>query len=139
MRIIKITVILVFTAVFLVGCGGRGASTPEAAAQNWLNAFFKADGKTLRDTTCTAQSLALTDSVINGLSNTLGMTGATFDLSRLTYAYDATRKTVAIGGTVRITVNGITRDQDLTMLNLNILPVVEEGGGWKVCLNLLAM
>lgn len=139
MRIIIISLFVLFATVFLAACGGRGASSPEAAAQNWLNAFFKADGKTLRDTTCTAQSLALTDSVINGLANTLGMTGATFDLSRLTYVYDATRKTVAIGGTVRITVNGITRDQNLTMLNLNILPVVEEGGGWKVCLNLLAM
>lgn len=131
----QIRLIIIFIALLLVGCSSGGAKTPEAAAQNWVNALFSANGDQLRANMCKAQAIVLGDTVMRGISDGLAQGGAV-DVSGLTYSYNQATQSVTIGGRVRISALGTTVDRDLGELGLNILPVIQEDGGWKVCLSL---
>jgi hypothetical protein len=125
-------------ALVMVACStGGGASSPEIAGKNWIEAFFRADGEALRANMCNVQSAALTDGVLAQLAQGLGSAGSTLDLSGLTYTYNQAGGTVTIAGMVRVSLAGQTVERSLDMMQLDILPVVQEDGGWKVCLNLL--
>ncbi len=129
----SVSIVILFIAVLLVGCSSGGAKTPEAAAQNWVNALFSANGEQLRANMCAAQAIVLGETVMRGISEGLAQGGAV-DVSGLTYTYNPATQAVTIGGVVRISVAGRTIDRSLSELNLNILPVIQEDGAWKVCL-----
>lgn len=131
----QIRLVIIFIALLLVGCSSGGAKTPESAAQNWVNALFSANGDQLRANMCKAQAIVLGDTVMQGISDGLAQGGAV-DVSGLTYSYNQATQSVTIGGRVRINALGTTVDRDLGELGLNILPVIQEDGGWKVCLSL---
>ncbi|MDZ4670277.1 MAG: hypothetical protein SH821_05365 [Phototrophicales bacterium] len=125
-------------ALAMVACStGGGAVSPEIASKNWIEAFFRADGETLRANMCNVQSAALTDGVLAQLAQGLGSAGSTLDLSGLTYSYNQATSNVTIAGMVRVSLAGQTVERSLDLMQLDILPVVQEDGGWKVCLNLL--
>ncbi|MCL4253849.1 MAG: hypothetical protein KJ043_08725 [Anaerolineae bacterium] len=130
-----IIIIMILSAVLLVGCASGGASTPEVAAKNWIDALFSADGDQMRDNMCKVQAVALNNTIMNGIREGLAGGGAV-DVSGLTYSYNQATQSVTIGGVVRISAAGQTIERALGELGLNILPVIQEEGGWKVCLSL---
>ena len=131
----QIRLIIIFIALLLVGCSSGGAKTPEAAAQNWVNALFSANAEQLRANMCKAQAIVLGETVMRGITEGLASGGAV-DVSGLIYSYNQATQSVTIGGRVRISALGTTVNRDLGELGLNILPVIQEDGGWKVCLSL---
>lgn len=130
--------VLVLVAMVSVACGGGssggGAGKPEDAAKNWVEALFKADGATLRNNMCDAQKAAITDDVVSSLASSLGGTGATLDTAGITYTVSGNN--VTLGGNLKVTMSGQSVDVPMTSFPLGTLPVVQEGGGWKVCLSL---
>jgi len=125
--------VLVLVAIVSAACGGGsggGSGKPEDAVKNWMTALFAGDGATVRNNTCDAQKAGITDELVNQMKSAYSASGATVDISPLTYTYDSTAKTVTVGGNIKVTISGVSTDAPVPFPPF---PVVEEGGGWKVC------
>jgi hypothetical protein len=137
----RIALMLTFVMVALVAAacgGGGGGSTGSAAdaAKAFLEGTFKADAAALRNVTCEAQRGQITDEALAQMSAGLEAMGgaAGLDLSGVTYTYNEASKTVTLGGVIKATVSGVSMDVPVDQMFGNEgLPVIEEGGGWRVC------
>ena len=56
----------------------------------------------------------------------------TIDLTGVTYTYNEAAKTVSLGGSIKATVQGVSMDIPVDSMFPVGLPVIEEGGGWRV-------
>ena len=124
-------------AVILSACGGGGGGGAAGAAQAWFQAFSQLDVAKIKDLTCEAQKAAIEDAL-----SVLGGGGAAdmeairqlfkIDVSGLKYeekSVSGNQATVRISGKLKLEAFGQTQEQDLD----EEVPVVNEGGAWKVC------
>jgi len=155
----RITIVLVLLAVtlFATACSGDGGSlrvvaleacsllgattddtnvsntnSPTDAAKAFLEGTFKADAATLRSVTCEAQRGEITDEALAQMNEAMTAMG-TVDLTGVTYTYNEAAKTVSLGGEIKATVQGVAVDIPVSSMFADGLPVIEEGGGWRVC------
>lgn len=133
----KLFGIFILSMLMLVGCGG-GASAPEAAARNWINALIAADTKELQKHMCRTQAAMMSRTLMTNFPQRLAgestSAAINIDASGLTYTYNQATQSVTISGRIRVHVLGNTIERSLDQYNLNVLPVVQEDGTWKVCL-----
>lgn len=135
-RVLLITAMMIIALVSAAcggGGGGGGSGSATDAAKTFFEALIKADGNALRGSLCAAQQAAITDEVVSSLASSIGGTGAELDTSGITYTLEGTN--VVLGGTMKVSVQGQSVDVPMSQFPLGSLPVVEEGGGWKVCIN----
>lgn len=124
---------LIVIALVAAACGGGGGSgSATDAAKSFMEAVFKADANAMRNVTCDAQKGQITDDMVSNLREGLAQMGQNVDISGLTYTYDSSTKMVKIGGNIKATVQGVSVDVPIASM-FPEFPVVEEGGGWKVC------
>ena len=134
---VSLMLVLVVVAMLAAACGGgsgTGAGSADGAAKAWFEALLKADGNALRNNMCDAQKAAITDAVVSSLATSLSGAGATMDTAGVTYTVNGSN--VTLGGTMKVTAAGQSVDVPMTSFPLGTLPVVQEGGTWKVCLDL---
>ncbi|MCL4255388.1 MAG: hypothetical protein KJ043_16635, partial [Anaerolineae bacterium] len=139
-RVLLITAMMIIALVSAAcggGGGGGGSGSATDAAKTFFEALLKADGNALRGSLCAAQQAAITDEVVSSLSSSIGGTGAEIDPSGVTYTLNGSE--VTLGGVLKVSMSGQSVDVPMEQFPLGNLPVVEEGGGWKVCINPLTM
>jgi hypothetical protein len=127
----------------LAACGGAapagGGTTagagPEAVAKTFIEASFTANLEAARSVACAALTATLTDETAASMQEM--MSEANPDFSALTYTVSDqtdTSATVTVGGTLKMTVAGVTQDMNFADMGpAAILPIVKEGDAWKVC------
>lgn len=113
-----------------------GDAAPDAVARAWFVAAFAGDAATLLGHTCEAgQNAAM--SVVESFSALAdSRLDSAVDLSGLTYTTvrdNGDAATVEVGGSIVVTVAGQTVEQPLTGDEPIEMPLVREGGAWKVC------
>ena len=133
----RITLIfaLVIVALVAAACGGAGGTTgsPTDAAKAFLEALTRFDVDALRSNLCEARRGDITDIETNSEA-LAAMREVSYDFSGVTYTYNESASTVTIGGEVIITVAGQTTPAPASSLvGSGSLPVVQEGGAWRVC------
>jgi hypothetical protein len=114
--------------------GATGGDDPTAPVKGFYEAAFS--GGDVASFICSAVSAEVAEAMKTSFSSMAqSMTGATFDLSGLTYTageISGDKTTVKIGGKIVADISGVK--QDLPMGDANIeVPVVKENGVWKVC------
>ena len=122
-------------AVVVSACGGGGGAA--SAAQAWFQAFSQLDIAKIKDLTCEAQKASIEDAF-----SVLGSSGAAdmealrqlfkIDVSGLKYeekSVSGSQATVRISGKFKLEAFGQSQEQELD----EEVPVVNEGGAWKVC------
>jgi len=131
--------VLVLVAIVSAACGGGGSGggsgKPEDAAKAFIEATFKGDFTALKNAVCDKLKGDLTaeaEATIKAGLDQMGGAGS-LDTSAITYTYDSANKVVTLGGTMKATVQGVSMDIPVDTMFATGLPVVEEGGGWKVC------
>jgi hypothetical protein len=123
-------------ALILVACGGGGgnAGSPSTNAKSFMEAFASLDTEKMSALICSAQADSADD-----LTGTIGGAGADIriDVSKLTYTdgeVSGNNATVNMSGDITIEAQG----QNVTapigdLFPEGELPMVNEGGSWKVC------
>ncbi|HRE47173.1 MAG TPA: SUMF1/EgtB/PvdO family nonheme iron enzyme [Aggregatilineales bacterium] len=107
------------------------ANNPATAARYFFDYAFKGDSKAL-DYVCTPyldEGRALLENF-----GAVGRMADAFDLSKLTFTITAQTETAAdvvLGGTLIVTVAKESFEQDFS--NQPPIPLIKEGGVWKVC------
>ena len=131
---ITLMLVLVIVALVAAACGGAGGTTgsPTDAAKAFLEGTFKADAAALRSVTCEAQRGEITDEALAQMNEAMTAMG-TVDLTGVTYTYNEAAKTVSLGGEIKATVQGVAVDIPVSSMFADGLPVIEEGGAWRVC------
>lgn len=122
----------VFSNIYPDLSAGTGTVTPETVAKVWVEALFRADGDTLRAATCESQRSAITDELINSISEAFSTGGATIQLDNVTYTFDEETSTITIGGTMKIIVSDVSQDMQVSSV-FPPFPMVQENGTWLVC------
>lgn len=127
--------VLSIVALLLATCGG-GANDVAGAARAWFEAFTRFDFERMGELTCEQEK----DSLVQGLD---AFTGGEVDLSGFAalFQFDIsglefeesdvgdTSATVHIAGLMKITIFGQSEEDEV---NID-LPMLNEGGTWKVC------
>ena len=126
----------VYSNVFTDLSAGTGTITPETVAKTWIEALFRADGNVLREAMCDSQRAAITDEVVETLAGSFRGMEATIDTSGIIYSYNDSTNAVTLGGTLSISVSVQTVDVPMESFPLANLPMVQENGGWFVCLDI---
>jgi hypothetical protein len=134
-RSAALSLVLALT-VLLSACGGAAAAGPIGPVQAYLNAIGKFDVKAALELTCTAQKEAVGAalSFLTGSGNDLSALANlySFDFSKITFQEsnnDGKTATVHLGGVVTLRALGLEQTQNMNQ----DLPIVNEGGQWKVC------
>jgi hypothetical protein len=120
--------------VLLAACGGGGGSSsgggnPADAAKSFLTAIYTGQGDPMTYVCAAGQAQA--QQMKTGLQ-AIAAQGATVDASGLTFTtqnQSGDTAQVAVGGTLKVTVSGVS--SDVPMSNL-VIPMKNENG-WKVC------
>ncbi len=127
---------IITAGLFLTACGGGAASGPVGAVQAYLNAIGKFDVKAALELTCTAQKEAVSAalSFLTGTGSDLSALANlySFDFSQLTFQEsnnDGKTATLHLGGVLTLRALGLAQTQNMNQ----DVPVVNEGGQWKVC------
>ena len=155
----RITIVLVLLAVtlFATACSGNGGSlrvvaleacsllgattgdtnvstfdSPTDVAKAFFEGTFNVDATALRNATCQAQRGEITDEALAEMNEAITAMG-TIDLTGVTYTYNESAKTVSLGGSIKATVQGVAVEIPVSSMFRDGLPVIEEGGGWRVC------
>ena len=113
--------------------GGRGRASDAAYA--FIDATFKGEFNALRNAVCEARRGELTaeqEAEITAGLQAMGGAGS-IDSSGITYTFNSESNTVTLGGTIKVTVQGTTVDAPVDAMFAEGLPVLQEGGSWKVC------
>jgi hypothetical protein len=126
----------VYSNIFTDLSAGTGTITPETVAKTWIEALFRADGDVLREAMCESQRAAITDEVVESIAGSFSGMEATINTDGITYSYNDSTNAVTLGGTLSITVSGQTIDVPMESFPLGNLPMVQENGGWFVCLDI---
>lgn len=128
----KVIIVLVL-ALSLAACSGGagGGMSMTDAAKQFLESTFKGDKQAWSAVACEA---------IKGQADALDAMprpeGFSVDFSGLKYEVKEERGDngkVAISGTFKITMAGMTQEQSVQDLNLGELAMKREGGSWKAC------
>lgn len=131
--IVTLLTIALVSAACGGGGGGGGAGSATDAAKAFIEATFKGDFTALRNSVCEAQRGNLTAEqeaqIKAGLEQMGGM--GNLDISGITYTQDG--NTVKLGGTIKVSIQGTSMDLPVDSMFAEGLPVVQEGGSWKVC------
>jgi Ran GTPase-activating protein (RanGAP) involved in mRNA processing and transport len=131
-----IVVIVLSALLTACGGGGGGAGGAAAAAKSFFDAFSQLDFAKMKDLTCDAQKSSL-DQATEAMS-ALGDAAALkemmkIDTSGLKFeekSVSGDKATVVVSGKMTVEAFGQSQDQEV---NNEELPMVNEGGAWKVC------
>lgn len=115
------------------GSGGGGAGSATDAAKAFIDATFKGDFTALRNAVCESQRNTLTAEQEQAIKDGLEQMGGigNIDISGITYTQDG--NTVKLGGNIKVSIQGASMDLPVDTMFADGLPVVQEGGSWKVC------
>ena len=136
-RLSVVLIVVVVLSVLLTACGGGGGGAgPAVAAKSFFDAFSQLDFAKMKDLTCDAQKSSI-DQATQAMS-ALGDATALKDLikidtSGLKYeekSVSGDKASVVVSGKMKMEAFGQAQDQDV---NNEELPMVKEGGAWKVC------
>lgn len=137
-RLSVVMIIVVVLSALLTACGGGGGGGDGAAAvaKSFFDAFSQLDFAKMKDLTCEAQKSTM-DEATKSMS-ALGDAAALkellkIDTSGLKFeekAASGDKSTVVVTGKMKIEAFGQSEEQDV---NGEELPMVKEGGAWKVC------
>jgi hypothetical protein len=137
-RLSVVVIVMIVIGALLAACGGGagGAGGAAAAAKSFFDAFAQLDFAKMKELTCEAQKSNM-DQMTAALS--LGGDAAALkemlkiDTSGLKFeekSVSGSNATVVVSGKMKIEAFGQSQDQDV---NNEDLPMVNEGGQWKVC------
>jgi Ran GTPase-activating protein (RanGAP) involved in mRNA processing and transport len=130
-------VVIVMSAVLTAcGGGGGGGAGPTDAAKSFFAAFSQLDFAKMKDLTCEAQKATM-DEAAQSLS-ALGDASKLKELLKIDTSglkfeeksVSGDKGTVVVSGKMKIEAMGQSQEQDV---NNEELPMVKEGGAWKVC------
>jgi len=113
--------------------------SPTDVAKAFLEALTRFDVDTMQSNLCEARRGDMTDASMAEAREAMAVMaamagGVSYDFSGVTYIYNESASTVTVGGEVIITVAGQTNYAPASSLvGSGSLPVVQEGGGWRVC------
>jgi hypothetical protein len=127
LRAIAVVLILV---ILLAACGG-GGSSPTAAVKGFFQAFAKLDVDKMTALTCSEMAEEMEETL--GVFALFG-DGVKIDVSGLKYEVveeSGDRAVVRVTGTMKMSVSELGIDESTEMDEE--MPVVKEGGEWKVC------
>ena len=140
MKRISLVVSVVLVASVVMGaCGGAGGAGAAGAAKAWFEAIAQLDLNKVKDLTCDKEKAALEQafSFLGGAAS--GETDLEalkelfqIDVSGLKYEeknVSGNTATVHISGVLKVSAFGQSQDQNVD----EDVPVVNEGGAWKVC------
>jgi hypothetical protein len=127
--------VIVLSLVLSACGGGAGAAGAAGAAKAWFDAFAQLDLAKIKDLTCDKEKSAMDQafSVFSGAGGT--DTQALKDLFKIDVSglkfEDKGQGTVHISGAMKLSAFGQSQDQNID----EDIPMVNEGGTWKVCGN----
>jgi hypothetical protein len=129
-------VVIVLSALLTACGGGAGGGGAAAAAKSFFDAFSQLDFTKMKDLTCDAQKKSIEDAL--GMMSLGGDAAALkemlkIDTSGLKFEEKSTsgnNATVVVSGKLKLEMLGQTQEEDV---NNQELPMVNEGGQWKVC------
>ncbi len=135
-RLSVVMIVVIGLSILLPACGGGGGGGAAAAAKSFFDAFSQLDFTKMKDLSCNAQKAN-----IEGLSGSLGSLGDAsalknmikIDTSGLKFeekSVNGSNATVVVSGKMKMEMLGKADEQDV---NSQELPMVNEGGQWKVC------
>ena len=139
MKRISLVVSVVLVASVVMGaCGGAGGAGAAGAAKAWFEAFSQLDLNKVKDLTCDKEKASLEQAFAF-----LGGTGSDTDLEALKELFQidvaglkyeeknvsGSTATVYISGVLKVSALGQAQEQNID----EDVPVVNEGGTWKVC------
>lgn len=136
-RLSVVMIVVIVLGLLLSACGGGGGGGgAAAAAKSFFDAFSQLDFAKMKDLTCESQKSAL-DQATQAMS-ALGDPAALKELMKIdTSALKFEEKsasgdkaTVVVTGKLKVEAMGQSQEQDI---NGEELPMVKEGGAWKVC------
>jgi hypothetical protein len=136
-RLSVVMIVVIVLSVLLSACGGGGsAGGAAAAAKSFFDAFAQLDFAKMKTLTCDAQKSTL-DQAAQSMS-ALGDPSKLKDLLKIDTSglkfeeksVSGSNATVVVSGKMKIEAMGQSQDQDV---NNEELPMVNEGGTWKVC------
>jgi hypothetical protein len=135
-RLSVVMIVVIVLSALLTACGGGGGAGPATAAKSFFDAFTELDFAKMKDLTCEAQKATM-DEAAQAMS-ALGDSAALkellkIDTSGLKYeekSVSGDKATVVVTGKLKLEAFGQSQEQDL---NGEELPMVMEGGAWKVC------
>jgi len=130
-------IIVIVLSALLTACGGGGgAGGASAAAKSFFDAFAQLDAAKMKDLTCEAQKKSIEEAMsmmsaggdLSALKDMIKI-----DTSGLKYeekSVSGSNATVVISGKMKLEMLGKADEQEI---NNQELPMVNEGGQWKVC------
>ena len=134
-RNVSLVTLVLIAAVVLSACGGAAGGSPAAAAKAWFDAFTQFDFNRMKDLTCEKEKATIEQ----GLSSLTSLGDVSqlkellkIDVSGLKYedkGVSGNSATVHISGNLRMEAFGQSQEQPID----EDVPMVNEGGGWKVC------
>jgi hypothetical protein len=136
-RLSVVMIVVIVLGLLLSACGGGGGGAgPAAAAKSFFDAFTQLDFAKMKDLTCEAQKATM-DEAAKAMS-VAGDAAALKELIKIDTSglkfeeksVSGNNATVVITGKMKMEAFGQTQEQDL---NSQELPMVNEGGAWKVC------
>ncbi len=135
-RLSVVMIVVIVVSSLLAACGGGGGGGPAAAAKTYFDTLAKLDFAKLKDMTCEAQKSTM-DEAAKAMS-ALGDASALKDLIKIDTSglkfeeksVNGNNATVVVSGKMKMEAMGQSKDQDV---NNEELPMVNEGGQWKVC------
>lgn len=136
-RLSLITVVVVVASLVLAACGGGGGGGDAVGAvKSWFEALSSLDLQKVVGLTCEQERSAVEESFafLSGSGTDLDALKQLFtiDASGLKYedkGVSGNTATVHISGKLKVTAFGQAQEQDID----EDVPVVNEGGAWKVC------
>ncbi len=132
-----VSIALVASVVVTACGGGSGGGAAVAAAKSWFEAFAQLDLNRVKELTCESEKAAV-DAALGLLAGGGEIDVEAMkdlfqiDVSGLTYAetsVSGNSATVHISGLIKVSALGQSQDQDVD----EDVPLVNEGGAWKVC------
>ncbi len=135
-RLSVVMIVVIVLSALLTACGGGGSGGAAAAAKSFFDAFAQLDFAKMKDLTCAAQKQSIDDAM-----KTMSLGGdpsalkdmLKIDTSGLKYEEKSTsgnNATVVVSGKLKLEMLGQSQEEDV---NNQELPMVNEGGQWKVC------
>ena len=135
-RLSVVMIVVIVLSALLTACGGGGGGGAAAAAKSFFDAFSQLDFAKMKDLTCDAQKASM-DQATQAMS-ALGDASALKDLLKIDTSglkfeeksVSGNNATVVVSGKMKIEAFGQSEEQEVKSEEL---PMVNEGGAWKVC------
>lgn len=132
-----VVLMLSIVALLVSACGGAGSADPAGATQAWFEAFTRFDIERMGELTCDEEKAALSqglDAFSGGGEIGLAELAELFEFDFSGLKFVASNVTEAsaivnISGAMKITFLGESDEESVS----SEVPLVNEGGAWKVC------